>query len=198
MTDVSSFQTQGSAARSVPIFFIKDAKTGAISETEIPRNQFAAPLDGSYKLRLFGMTAPFEMDGQYGKSKNVRCAFVVRAPGTPAHNKMFSQLLSVAKVSKNGDWYSTITAKSAIGQMIGAIRGKPIEDGEPINLLDYLNGEFNALVVQEPVITGLGTEIFGRVVKDSWKPAQEAAAGTTHVSPPEPAAPNPLLDGLDD
>ena len=163
--DQSVFQTQGAAGGGPVTYFAKD-KNGVIAEIEIARDQFKPPATGFYLLRLKAFSAPFEMDGQFGKSKNVRAVFVVRAPGTFNDKAMFSQLLSVAKVS-------------------AAIRGKEIQDGEPINLLDYLNGEFAAMVNQSTKQGQNGIEVYGNVVKDTWQPA---TAVTGQQAAPQPVA----------
>jgi hypothetical protein len=142
------------------------------------------------------MTAPFEMDGQFGKSKNVRVAFSV--VGSP-DKRSFSQLLSIARVDKNGNWYPSITAKTAVGQMIGVIRGRPIAENEPINLLDYLNGDFMAMVKQDTKTTENGVEVYGSVVKDTWQPVGQTAMPEPEPEPVAVAAgsANPFLDDED-
>lgn len=174
MVDTSAFDTQGSTSGGPTTYFIKD-KNGAISEFEISRDQFQPPLPGYYTLKLKGMSKPFEMDGQFGASKNVRVVFVVKAPGTPNDKRMFSQLIGIAKKRDDGTWKSNITAKSAAGQMIGVIRGKAIDDGEPINLLTYLGGEFAAMVNQTVKTTENGVQVNANVVKDTWQPATQQA-----------------------
>lgn len=198
MTDTSAFNTQGRIGGGPQTFFVKD-KNGVISEVEIPREQFQAPMDGAYHLKLKALSAPFERtDGTYGPSRQVRAVFVVKAPGNPNDKRMFSCPLSIAKPNKaTGNWQSNITNKSAPGQMIVAIRGKAIGEGEPINLLDYLNGDFRAMVSQTTKTSEFGVEVYGNIVKDSWKPL-----GQQQMAEPEPvgvaAAPaNPYLSDDD-
>lgn len=187
MVDTSAFNIQGSTSGGPTTYFVKD-KNGEISEVEIGREQFQPPMPGYYTLRLNGMSKPFEMDGQFGKSKNVRVVFLVRAPGTPNDKRMFSQLLGIAKFKDDGTWKSNVTAKSAAGQMIGAIRGKAIDDGEPINLLNYLNGEFAAMVNQTTKATENGVQVNASVVKDTWQPAQQQALPPAAQPVQQPAA----------
>lgn len=197
--DQSAFQTQGSAAKAPGTYLIKD-KTGAISEVEIGRDQLQAVSNGYHRLRLRGMSVPFEMDGAFGKSRNVRIVLQVR--GGSEDKRMFSQLLTVAKWVKTNDgggYYApNVTAKTAIGQMIGVIRGTPIAEGEPINFLDYLNGEFNAVVKQETKATDNGMETRCSVVKDTWQPVQQQAMPepAPAAAAPPPVASDPF--GLDD
>ena len=186
--DQSVFQTQGAAGGGPVTYFTKD-KNGVVAEVEIARDQFKPPATGFYLLKLKAFSAPFEMDGQFGKSKNVRAVFVVKAPGTFNDKAMFSQLLSVAKVSADGNWRSNITANSAVGKMIAAIRGTEIQDGEPINLLDYLNGEFAAMVNQSTKQGQNGIEVYGNVVKDTWQPASAVAGQQAAPQPVAAAAP---------
>lgn len=199
--DQSAFQTQGSIPRTVPSYFVKD-KNGVIAEVEIGYDQFKPPVDGSYHLKLKGMTAPFEMDGQYGPSKNIRVAILVKAPGTGNDKRMFSQMLAIAKKDKQGKWYPNITAKSAVGQMIGCIRGKEIAENEPINLLDYLNGEFRAMVQQTTKTTENGVEVYGNIIKDTWKPVGEQSPEAVPEPEPQPVAAavngNPFMTDDDD
>jgi hypothetical protein len=186
VVDQSVFQTQGSATKQASTYFVKD-KNGVVSEVEIGRDQIKPPTPGFYVLKLKAMTAPFEMDGTYGKSKNVRCLFVVKAPGNPNDKRMFSQLLAIAKLRNDG-WQPNITAKTAIGQMMGCIRGRPIVEGEPINLLEVLNGEFQAMVNQTTKTGENGVEVYGNIVKDTWQPVAQQAMPVAQPAPVTAAA----------
>lgn len=199
--DQSAFQFQGRTSSAPSTYFVK--QHGQLSEVTIGREQMQAVTPGYKQLRFRGLSAPFELDGQYGKSKNVRVVFQVRGGGAE-DKRMFSQLLTIAKPAEGGGWRSNITSKTAIGQMIGAIRGKPIGDGEPINLLDYLNGDFCAVVQQKTRATDNGIEVDCSVVKDTWQPVgQEALPEVLQPAPHAVAAPgvaataNPFL-GDDD
>jgi hypothetical protein len=195
--DQSVFQTQGSAAKAPSTYYVK--QNGVISEVEITADQFKAVSPGYHRLRLRGMSAPFEMTGEYGVSRNVRVVFQVRDQGTE-EKRMFSQLLTIAKPDKSGGWRPNITEKTAVGQMIGVMRGKPIAENEPINVLDYLNGKFAAMVDQTAKPGQNGMEVYGNVVKDTWKPVGQTALPNTEPLPPalQPtAAPNPFMDSDD-
>ena len=193
--DQSAFQTQGRAAAAPSTFIVK--QNGQLAEVSIPREQFQAVSNGFHRLKFKAMTQPFELDGQFGRSKNVRVVFQVR--GGPEDKRMFSQLLSIAKPGENGSWKSNVSAKSAPGQMIGAIRGRAIGDGEPINFLEFLNGEFMAMVKQETKAGENGLETRCSVVKDTWAPAgQTALPPELQPVPQAAAAPaNPFLDSDD-
>lgn len=196
--DQSVFQTQGSAAKAPSTYYVK--QNGVISEVEIGPDQLRAVSAGYHRLRLRGMSAPFEMTGEFGLSRNVRVVFQVRDQG-PEEKRMFSQLLTIAKPDKSGGWRPNITEKTAVGQMIGVMRGKPIAENEPINLLDYLNGEFMAVTKQTTKATDNGVVTNCAVVKDTWQPVGQTALPTNpEPLPPalQPAAPaNPFL-GNDD
>lgn len=193
MVDTSAFDTQGRSGGGPTTYFVKN-KDGVISEVEIARDQFKPPVSGYYTLKLKGMSAPFEMTGEFGPSKNVRVALVVVAPGTENDKRMFSQLLSIAKPNKSGGWISNVTKNSAPGKMIGAIRGKEIGDGEPINLLNYLNGTFAGMVNQTVKTTEDGVQVDARVVKDTWSPAAQQALPPA-AQPVQQAAPQPVAAG---
>lgn len=199
--DTSMFQQEGAVSSAPSAFYAKD-KTGAVIEVEVARDSHRPPPTGFYQLRLRAISAPFEMDGQFGKSRNVRAVFQVVSG--PYAKQTFTQLLGIARA--DGDvWRSNITNKTAVGQLIVAIRGREIAQGEPINLLDYLNGQFAAMVNQVTKAGPNGVEVYGNVVKDTWQPTStgDGAATSPPPAPMTTTAPvanghNPFLDDDDE
>lgn len=197
-TDTSVFQVQATSGGGPRLYYVK-GKEG-IAQVEIPDDQMQPPMPGYYTLRWKGVSAPFDMTGgQFGPSKQVRCVFQVRQPGNPNDKRMFSQLLTFAKPGKDGTWRSGISEQSALGQLVGAIRGKPIQPGEPINLTDCLGGDFGAMVDQSTKTTEFGVKTYGNVVKDSWRPVGQQQTPEPEPEPVAVGAPaaNPFLDDDD-
>lgn len=201
--DASMFQAKGKVGGGGGggKFFVKN-KAGELEEIEIPYEQFSAPIDGWYVLRIKGFARPVEHTaGQFGPSKKMRTLVVVRAPGNPNDKRMFSFNLSVAKQDKQGHWYQNVSNKSASGQMIVAARGVEIGPDEDINFADYIGMDFGAYVEQQVVTNEYGVTAYGNIRKDSWCPADEiaakiAAAQALVASVPAPKA-NPFLDDDD-
>lgn len=201
--DTSVFQAQGKVGGggTAAKFFVK-GKSGELEEIEIPYDQFSAPIDGWYVLRIKGLSQPYDdAGGQYGPSKKMRVLVVVRAPGNPNDRRMFSFKLSIAKQDKHGNWYQNVSNKSASGQMIVAARGTEIAADEPINFAHYIGMDFGAYVEQQVVTNEYGVTAYGNIRKDSWCPADEiaakvAAAQALVASVPAPKA-NPFLDDDD-
>lgn len=172
--DTSVFQTTGAVAKSggAPTFYVKN-KDGAIEEVEVPYDQFGAPLDGWYVLKIKGFSAPYDDESQYGQQKKIR----VLAVSQGQNKRMFSFRVSIAKIDKRtGAWVTNVTTKSASGQMIGAARGKPITEGEAINFTDFIGMEFGAYVQQSVVTNDYGTTAYGDIRKDSWCTVAEVQA----------------------
>lgn len=201
--DASMFQVQGKVGGggSATKFYVKN-KAGELEEIEIPYDQFSAPIDGWYVLRIKGFSSPYDdAAGQYGPSKKMRVLVVVRAPGNPNDKRMFSFKLAIAKQDKHGNWFPNVSNKSASGQMIVAARGAEIAANEGINFTDYIGMDFGAYVEQQVVTNEYGVTAYGNIRKDSWCPADEiaakiAAAQALVASVPAPKA-NPFLDDDD-
>jgi hypothetical protein len=142
-----SVQTAAASAGSRDAFWIKD-KDGSIVKTEIAPEQYGtAPRQGYYRLRWKGVSDIFDMDGEFGKSKNVRLLFVINQPGVSEHKKLFADMGSVMKWGeKSQSFYWNLGSQSKMGRIIEAITGTPLEPSATINLADYLGGEFEAMV----------------------------------------------------
>jgi hypothetical protein len=179
-------------------YWVKD-KTGAVALQEVSRDDIGLPPgNGYYKLRLVGISDVFEMNGQYGRSQNVRLLLMVNQPGSHAHKQKFSEIAAVAKWSeRNEHFYPTIGSRSKIGQMLGAIQGREIEANQTITLIDFLGGEFMANVKQTVKQTDSGSVAYANTIHDTITAVEQAAP----VQAPPQAAPaatgNPFL-GEDD
>lgn len=201
--DQSIFQTQGKVGggNAAAKFYVK-TKTGQLEEIEIPYDQFSAPIDGWYVLKIKGFSAPTDdTGGQYGPSRKIRVLVIVKAPGTGYDKQMFSFKVSIAKQDKNGHWYPNVSNKSAAGQMIVSARGREIGQDEPINFADYIGMEIGAYVEQQVVTNDFGVTAYGNIRKDSWCAADDiaaklAATQAIRASVPTPQA-NPFLDDDD-
>ena len=190
--DKSMFDTDtrvggGSAA----VFYVK-TKTGDIEEVEIPYDQFSAPVDGWYVLKIKGFSATYIDDGgSYGVSKKIRVLLIVKAPGTAQDKLMFSIKLSIAKQDKAGNWYSNVSNKSASGQMVVCARGREIGQGEQINFFDVAGMEFGAYIEQNVVTNDFGITAYGNVKKDSWCTAADIAAKLAELQALRASVPTP-------
>ncbi len=185
-----------------PVVYYRKDKTGGFVGVEVDaKKAHQAPGNGYFKLRWTGVTAPFEMDGQYGKSRNVRCEFTVNMPGHFDHRKKFSQLFAIARYKDSG-WQNAITGRSNMGQMVEAIRGNEIAPGETITLVDYLGGEIMGMVQQVIKTSENGTNLYANILKDTIKPVGQTAmpefVAVAAAPTPQPSKPaNPFTDDDD-
>jgi hypothetical protein len=189
-------QTASESAGGANRYWVKD-KNGNVSLQEVSRDDIGQPpSNGYFKLRLVGISDVFEMNGVYGRSQNVRLLLMVNQPGSHAHKQKFSEIAAVAKWSdRNEHFYPTIGSRSKIGQILGAIQGREIEQNQTITLTDFLNGEFMANVKQTVKQTDNGAVAYANTVHDTITAVDETPA----APPPPVAAPagNPFL-GDDD
>lgn len=117
-----------------PIY--RRTESGALELFEPEMNEYIRPIKGTRgRFELTGISEEFELESTYGPSTCVRIEFrVLKASGNAGalyNGKRFTVLYT---------W--KISAKSALGKLIGALRGRPVDEGEEINPDDYIGTVF--------------------------------------------------------
>lgn len=203
---------QGNAGGGPQRYYRRD-KSGNLIAADVDRTEHVLVSNGYYKLRVTGMTPIFPMDGQYGKSKNVRFEFTVNDPKSPEHKKRFSQLFPIQRHDSDSDaWYSALTPRTQTGKLFKAIYGRDIERGETVDVTAFVGREFMGVVTINESEKNGTTYRDSRVAKDSFRQVGSTDVPETpdavedELSAPEPvtatakaaSGPSAFSDDLDD
>lgn len=183
MTDMSAFNVKASSGG--PAEFLMKGDNG-LELREMDRDEFGEPqLGWQPKLQLVGIAKPWETDDNYAKlnpdgtkPKQLVTRFLIRVVNRDAddHGTMLATMYPM-----NG-----ISSRSVSGEILGAIRGKPLADGEAIDWNDYIGvGYFAAMLTDKGKD---GKQVTTRVLKGSCQPVKSTA------KPKADKQPNPFDD----
>lgn len=141
------------ATASVTPMWRRNAKGDLIKIEEPNRDEYATPPQGTRaRFVLSGVSDTFEMSGEYGTSTNVRIEYLIEKTSGAGlehlNGKRFTDLFT---------W--KVSAKSNLGRLLGALRGRPIEPGEVIDIDAFIGTTFvSSTTMNEKGYAGLSIE----------------------------------------
>lgn len=179
--DPNAFAATGSAGG--PTKYLMKTESG-VDLVAVDRDTLGEPSTGwKAKLKLIGIAEPFSMESQYPDDD-----------GNKRIQKMTRFLIKV--VDRDDDDYGVqfatlydfeaLSKGTAQGQILGAIRDKPIENQEVLDITQFLDGVFAAVLTDEGQ---KGQKVSVRVLKGSCKPVKAKA---------KPKAAEPEADPFED
>ncbi len=179
MSDYSMFSTRASSGG--PSEYLMKTDGGGTEIVPITQDMEGEPELGWHgKLQLKGISTPFERqstypdrDGNLPMQTLSRFLFRVADKEADDSDVLFSSVHDFRKISKN----------SVAGQVIGAIRNRPIAPGESMDkdvFAEVLDGYFGAVITNEGKD---GQQVTPRVLMGSAKPVKAKAAKTAKAAP---------------
>lgn len=150
--------------------------------------EYAVPPRGLYgRFQLTGISDTFELvSAQYGPSTKVRLEFLIVKVSDAA-----SKYLEGKRFTELYTW--TVGPKSNLGQLFGALRGKPIQPGEDVDPDDYIDTSFVTSTTLQ--ISADGQKQYPGISRDAIAPDKTVLS--RHLDAPKQPALVPA-GGVDD
>jgi hypothetical protein len=136
---------------------------GRIVQNHVSPADYDCPDDGRYRLMVTGYSDPFELDGQFGVQEKIRVEFEVR-DNPKWEGTRFSTMFNIPK-----SW----GAKSKLCQLVGALLGAPVKEGQLVDFDDLIDQECSALVAGQ--LSAKTGDLYATV--DGFQPLMPGRAG---------------------
>lgn len=147
-------------------YYVK-TKTGVVLQ-EVERTSLLKKIDGMHKVGIAGYTDPFEITTEYGQRTKINLLFQVIEG--PQKGQRFDLMFG----------YS-VHEKAKLTEVIKAVRGRGVGDGEEFDMDSLLGGKLQLIVVTEQNAKGYDTIYYKGALSagDAAPPPAPAAAPTT-------------------
>lgn len=164
------------AKDTTPSIMVRKDAAGNIVKAESKREDYSVPPAGQFDLEITGFAEPFQMaraaEFGGGEQTMTRLEFLIHGP--KGAGRKFTQMVGLS-----------FGPKSKLGGIYGGARGKPIDKGEEIDMINMIGLRFSSFVAHDKNQSGAvkvdaeGKPLYASVVIDTIVPKAGATAGVS-------------------